>query len=91
MELIEQDIELVENTTNDNTFDVWYNNQTGTFIAKENNGNRVFKYKLDGEFETIAKEHRQEILEYRLGRVTPEDVVTVGDIFMHAKYIEIIL
>lgn len=91
MELIEQDIELAENTTNDNTFDIWYSNQTGTFIAKENNGNRVFKYKLDGDFEEIVRKHRQEILVYRLGRVTPEDVVTVGDIFMHAKYIEIIL
>ena len=91
LELILTDIELKENVTNDNTFDIWHNDQTGTFIAKENNGNRTFKYKLDGDFEKIAEDHRQEILEYRLGKVTPEDVVTIGDVFMHGKFIEIIL
>jgi hypothetical protein len=91
MELILTDIELAENKSNDNTFDVWYNDLTGTFVAYEKNGNRKFRYKLDGEFEDIAKNYRQEILEYRLGRVTADDEVTVGDVFMHGKFIEIIL
>jgi hypothetical protein len=91
MELILQDIELAENTKNANVFDVWYNDTTGTFIAQEVDGVRTFRYKVDGDFETIAKEHRQEILAYRLGRVTPEDEVTIGDVFMHGKFIEIIL
>lgn len=91
MELILQDIELAENTTNGNVFDVWYNDTTGTFIAQEVDGVRTFKYKIDGDFEEIAKEHRQEILEYRLCTVTADDEVTVGDVFMHGKFIEIIL
>ena len=91
MELILTDIELAENKRNDNTFDVWYNDQIGSFVAIENGGDRKFRYKLDGDFEEIAREHRQEILEYRLGRVTADDEVTIGDVFMHGKFIEIIL
>ena len=91
MELILEDIEIVENTTNGNVFDVWYNNETGTFIAQEVDGVRTFKYKLDGDFEKIAEDHKQEILEYRLGNVTADDEVTIGDVFMHGKFIEIIL
>ena len=90
MELILRDIELAENTTNDNTFDVWYNDETGTFIAEEVNGDRRFKYNITGDFEVIAKEHRQEILEYRLGRITADDEVTLEDVFIHGKFIEII-
>ena len=46
---------------------------------------------LDGDFETIAEKYREEILAYRLGSVTAEDVVTIGDIFMIGIFIEIIL
>ena len=88
-ELILTDIELADNTTNDNTFDVWFDYQAQVFLAKElcTNG-RTFKYKTKFDIEEIATKHRQEILKYRLGRVTPDDVVTVGDIFMHAKFVE---
>jgi hypothetical protein len=91
MELILQDIELAENTTNGNVFDVWYNFETGTFIAQEVDGVRTFRYKLDGDFETIAREHREEILEYCLAVVLPTEEVSIGDIFVHGKFIEIIL
>ena len=91
MELILQDIELAENTKNGNVFDVWYNFETGTFIAQEVDGVRTFRYKLDGDFETIAREHREEILEYCLAVVLPTEEVSIGDIFVHGKFIEIIL
>ncbi len=92
MELILTDIELAENKRNDNTFDVWYNNTTGTFVAIENcSGGRSFTYKQSKEVEDLTQEEQQEILEYRLGRATPEDEVTIGDVFMHGKFIEIIL
>jgi len=91
MELILTDIELVENKSNDNTFDVWYNNETGTFVAYENGGNRKFRYKLSKEVEDLTSEEQREILEYRLGRVTADDEVTVADVFMHEKFIEILL
>ena len=88
-ELILEDIELADNTTNDNTFDIWFDYQAQVFLAKElcTNG-RTFKYKLKDYVEEIATKHRQEILTYRLGRVTPDDVVTVGDIFMYRKFVE---
>ena len=92
MELILTDIELAENTKDDNTFDVWYNNTTGSFVALENGtGGRRFRYKLSKEVEDLTIEEQQEILEYRLGRVTADDEVTLGDVFMHGKFIEIIL
>ena len=88
-ELILEDIELADNTTNDNVFDVWFNNQDQTFLAKELcTSGRTFKYKTKFDIEEIATKHRQEILTYRLGKVTPDDVVTIGDIFMHRKFVE---
>ena len=89
LELILTDIELADNTTNDNTFDVWYSKNAKTFLAIENvKGGRTFKYVPSGDLEEIAINNRQEILKYRLGRVTPQDEVTIGDIFMHAKFTE---
>lgn len=91
LELILQDIELAENTINDNTFDIWVNENTGTFIAKENTpSGRTFKYALKGNFEDIAKENRYDILKYRLGKVTPEDEVFLEDVFMQGQFIELI-
>ena len=88
-ELILQDIELSENTINDNTFDIWYSNRLQKFVAQENiEKGRRFIYELKDSEENISKTHRQEILEYRLGKVTPQDQVTIGDIFMHSKFIE---
>jgi hypothetical protein len=92
MELILTDIELAENKSNDNTFDVWYNDTTGGIVALENGtGGRRFRYKLSKEVEDLTSEEQREILEYRLGRVTADDEVTVADVFMHGKFIEIIL
>lgn len=89
-ELILTDIELADNTTNDNTFDVWYCNKLQKFVANEpiRNG-RIFVYALTDTIENIIINHRQEILEYRLGRVTPQDQVTIADIFMYRKFTKI--
>ena len=90
-ELILQDIELADNTTNDNTFDVWFDYQAQVFLAKELcKGGRTFKYKPIGDLEEIAINNRYEILKYRLGRVTPEDQVTIADIFMYGQFTELI-
>jgi hypothetical protein len=91
LELILEDVELIDNTTNDNTFDVYYDDNTKLIHAFENDVDepREFVYKLKGEQDDIAREHRQEILEYCLVRVTPEDEVSLGDIFMHGKFIEL--
>lgn len=92
LELILQDIELSDNTINDNTFDIWYSNRLQKFVAQENIAKgRRFIYELTDTEENISKTHRQEILEYRLSKVTQNDEVTIGDIFMHSKFIEKIL
>ena len=90
LELILEDVELIDNTTNDNTFDVCYDNNTKLIHAFENDVDepREFVYKLIADQNDIAREHRQEILDYRLVRVTPEDEVSLGDIFMYGKFVE---
>ena len=89
-ELILQDIELADNTINDNTFDIWFDYQAQLFLAKELcTSGRTFKYVPIGDLEEIAINNRQEILEYRLGRVTPQDQVTIADIFMYRKFTKI--
>jgi len=90
LELILEDVELAANTTNDNTFYVCWDKNTNLIHAFENNVDepREFVYKLIGDQNDIAREHRQEILDYRLVRVTPEDEVSLGDIFMHGKFVE---
>ena len=88
LEHILSDIELRENTTNENTFDVWFDADEKRFLANENNGVRSYAYKLKDDIENITKQHRNEILEYRLGRVTKDDVLTIADIFMHGNFID---
>jgi len=90
LELFLEQVELVENTINDNTFDVFYDINTNLIHAFENDVDkpREFIYRLKGEQDNIAREHRQEILEYCLAVVLPSDEVGLSDIFMHGKYIE---
>jgi len=79
---------LAENTTNDNTFNVYHSDDI--FIAQEIGGNRQYTYRLTDDIDTIKLNHREEILKYRLGKITPEDVVTIGDIFMIGKFTKLI-
>ena len=92
LELFLEQVELADNTTNDNTFDVFYDLNTKLLHAFENDVEegepREFVYRLKGEQDDIAKEHREEILNYCLAVVLPTDEVGLGDIFMHGKYVE---
>ena len=92
LELFLEEVELADNTTNDNTFDVFYDLNTKLLHAFENDVEegepREFVYRLKGEQDDIAKEHREEILNYCLAVVLPSDEVGLGDIFVHGKYIE---
>jgi len=92
LDLFLEEVELADNTTNDNTFDVFYDLNTKLLHAFENDVEegepREFVYRLKGEQDDIAKEHREEILNYCLAVVLPTDEVGLGDIFMHGKYIE---
>ena len=92
LELFLEEVELADNTTNDNTFDVFYDLNRKLLHAFENDVEegepREFVYRLKGEQDDIAKEHREEILNYCLAVVLPTDEVGLGDIFIHGKYIE---
>jgi len=90
LELFLEQVELADNTINDNTFDVFYDMNTKLMHAFENDVDepREFVYRLTDTEENIAREHRQEILEYCLAVVLPTESVGLGDIFVHGKYIE---
>lgn len=92
MELFLEQIELKDNTLNDNTFDIFFDVETGLIHAIENDvpsdEAREFVYRLVDEQDKIATEHRQEILDYCLATVLPTDEVGLGDIFCHGKYVE---
>lgn len=85
-----EEIELNEINCEGMLFDIYFDSETETFTAKDINGTMVLQYKLDGDEEQIAQEHREEILTYRLGRFTNEDVVDIGDIFMYGKFNKLI-
>lgn len=90
LDLFLEQVELADNTTNDNTFDVFYDINTKHIHAFENDVDepREFVYKLKAEQNDIAKNHREEILDYCLAKVLPTDEVGLGDIFLHRKFIE---
>ena len=90
MHLILEEIELKDNKVNDNTFDIFYDVNTKLIHAVENGvvNPREFVYRLVDTEENIAKNHRQEILEYCLATILPSDTVGLGDIFLHRKYVE---
>ena len=90
LELFLEQIELKDNTLNDNDFDILYDMNTKLIHAFENNVDepREFVYRLVDDQDTIANNHRQEILDYCLATVLPTDEVGLGDIFVHGKYVE---
>jgi hypothetical protein len=90
MELIAERVELTDNKLNDNTFDIFYDINTKRIHAFENDdmdNGREFVYKLTEDQDEIATKHRDEILSYCLSVVTPDDEVSLADIFMHGKYV----
>lgn len=87
MELILRGIELNEVGINDDMlFNVHYDAKIKRFVATHIDSSLQLEYDLIGDAEQIAQEHREEILTYRLGRFTNEDVVDIGDIFMYGKF-----
>jgi hypothetical protein len=94
MELILEQIELDENISSENTFNIFFDEKTGLIHAIENDvpsdEAKEFVYGLVGNQDEIASEHRDEILAYCLSKVLPCDEVGLGDIFMHGKYVTLI-
>jgi len=92
LDILLEQVELSDNTTNDNTFDIFYDINTKEIHAFENDvevgEQRHFIYRLVDSEENIASNHREEILEYCLGVALPNENVCLGDIFLHFKFIE---
>ncbi len=80
--LILTDVQLLDNFENENTFNVHFDSDKGTFTATENEGFQSFIYKLTDTVENIQKNHREEILAFTQG-----DKVGLGDIFLHGGHI----
>jgi hypothetical protein len=87
MELIRNKIEI---QGEENTFAVYFSPKTNSFFAVENivNKRKTLVFTLVDTLENIIEKHREEILEYCLGSFTKDDVVILGDIFLHGKYIK---
>lgn len=62
--------------------------KNGIIYCVRKSDNHVVLYQLIGDQDTIASEHRDEILLSCLGSYTKEDEVSLGDIFMHGKYVK---
>jgi hypothetical protein len=90
MEKILEEIELNHPIANEeSTYDVFIKDKSAKkpiFVARENKGKQVLEFELSGDHKIIAKNFRKVILEYRLGKFTDEDKVTVADIFMYGKF-----
>jgi hypothetical protein len=90
MDKILEAIELNHPTAKeDSTYDVFIKDKSSKkpiFVAKENNGKQTLEFELSGDYKIIAKNFRKVILEYRLGKVTDADKVTLADIFMYGKF-----
>jgi hypothetical protein len=90
MELILTDVELgIETKDKDNNlFDVFYHKKNGIFVAVNPITKESYRYKLTKTIEEILYELSDEILRSRLSKVTKEDTVGIGDIFMYGAYVE---
>lgn len=89
MELILEQIELnhpIANEKSTYNVSVKFSNGKPVFIAEENKGKQKLEFRLSGDHKLIAKNFRKVILEYRLGKFTDDDKVTLADIFMYGRF-----
>ena len=87
MELILTDIELGIEVQNEelNNFDVWWNKKQNVFVAVNPITKESYRYELTKSIEEILYEDSEEILRSRLSKVTKNDIVGIGDIFIYGK------
>lgn len=89
VELILEEVFLDEDETETDPVNVFCIGETKRpRIFTQNTNGKVVEYKLLVDQDVISKELRDEILKYRLGKVTAEDEVSLGDIFMYGKFVE---
>ena len=87
MELILEEIFMNDDINEEYPCNV-YITKDFTFIVQCPIRNIVRLFELTMSQGLINMYHREEILQYRLSKVTEEDELYLGDIFMHGKYIK---
>jgi hypothetical protein len=88
-ELIRERVEIGNSLADG--YNIYASDVTGLIYGvSEEPNDPLFIYKLIKPQAEIEVEHRDEILDYCLAKKTKEDEVSLGDIFVHGKYIELI-
>lgn len=94
MEIIATDIELSDNTKNDNTFNVYFDSVNKVFRAIENDVDtymqRVFIYGLTKSVEDLTIDDRLDIIEYCFASRNEDEDVTLKDVFLHGGFIKLL-
>jgi len=86
-ELILEDIFLSDDKDEIFPCNVYVDKDNLIYVVSPMNHNEVTCYELTKPQEVIEVEHRDEILAYRLSKYNLDDFVSLGDIFMHKKYV----
>jgi len=87
-ELILEEVYLSDDTNEQNPVDIFVDNDNIMYAVARTNG-KTRAFKLTDNQETISTKFKDEILDYRIGKANyDEEEVSLGDIFMHGKYIE---
>jgi hypothetical protein len=86
-ELIREDVYMVDDVNEIQPCNI-YADKDGIIYSVRKSDNDVVLFQLIGEQDKIASEHRDEILSYCLGSYTKDDEVSLGDIFVHGKYVK---
>ena len=87
-ELILEEIYLNGDNNEEYPINVYADKNSGLIYTVCNKRNTLKSWELTDEQNKIAKEHREEILDYCLCIVTPQDEVSLSDIFLHGKYVK---
>jgi hypothetical protein len=85
-ELIREDVYLNDDVNEENPHNVYVSENLIIYCVNKET-KHVTLYGLVANQDEIANEHRDEILSYCLGSYTKEDEVSLGDIFVHGKYV----
>ena len=87
-ELIRESVDINQSEL---VYDIYASDITGLIYAVPNDPNEtLYVYKLIKPQAEIEVEYRDEILDYCLSIKTKEDEVSLGDIFVHGKYTQLI-
>jgi hypothetical protein len=91
--LVDSQIELSHEVDSSDLYDIYYLSTKRGYCAVSHTSKWVYVYGLSEPLKNVIKEHRDEILSYRLANLYNDDTkCTAGDVFMwDGGYIEKLL